>query len=166
MDTNEQFTKWTDRYLLTNRVGIKEEHGGSEDGNKHSVVKNSGGIHTEKESGDDAYKVDQDGRGSGTTINANPLIGGEEASGTLRPIPQIRDINCGTACPIGRKKDESFSGMNKDWCSLVRTETFRSYTHYFNIEKADRVFDTCIIYQTHTWKDFTWVHFTKISFDL
>ena len=166
MDTNEQFTKLTDRYLLTNWVGIKEKHGGSEDGNKHSVVKNSGGIHTEKEEGNGACEVDQDGYSSGTTINADPLIGGEEAGGALRPIPQMGDINCGTACPIGRKKDGSFSGMNKDWCSLVRTETFRSYIHYFNIETADRVVDTCIIYQTYTWKDFTWVYFTKISFDL
>ena len=30
--------KQTNRHLLTNRVGIKEEHGGSEDGSKHSVM--------------------------------------------------------------------------------------------------------------------------------
>ena len=109
--TNRQTDRDTNR--LANWVGIKEEHGGSEDGSKHSVVKNSGGIHTEKEEGDGACKVDQDGCSSGTTINADPLIGGEEAGGAQCFIPQTGDISCGAACPVGRREEGSFCGMKE-----------------------------------------------------
>ena len=44
--------------LLTNWVGVKKQHRGSEDGSKHPVVQHSGGIHTEEVEGDDACKVD------------------------------------------------------------------------------------------------------------
>lgn len=44
--------------LLTNWVGVEEQHRGSEDGSKHPVVQHSGGIHTEEVEGDDACKVD------------------------------------------------------------------------------------------------------------
>ena len=76
-------------------------------------MKNSGGIHTEKEEGDGACKVDQDGRGSGTTINADPLIGGEEAGGAQCSIPQTRHISCGAARPVGRREERSFRGMKE-----------------------------------------------------
>ena len=76
-------------------------------------MKNSGGIHTEKEEGDGACKVDQDGRGSGTTINADPLIGGEEAGGAQCSIPQTGDISCGAACPVGRREEGSFRGTKE-----------------------------------------------------
>jgi len=44
-------------------------------------VQHSGGIHTEEVEGDGAGKVDEDGSTCGASIDADPLIGGEEAGG-------------------------------------------------------------------------------------
>ena len=67
--------------MLTNWVGVKEQHRGSEDGSKHPVVQHSGGIYTEKVEGDSAGEAEEDGSGCAASIDADPLIGEEEAGG-------------------------------------------------------------------------------------
>ena len=92
------------RHLLTNWVSVKEQHRGSQDSSKHSVVQYSGGIDTDKVEGNGACKVDEDGCGSGASIDPNPLISGEVASGALCHILKTGDISCGTVCPVERKR--------------------------------------------------------------
>ena len=68
----------------------------------------SGGIHTDKVEGDGAGKVYKDGCSSGASVDTNPLICGEVASGTQRHILKTGDISCGTVCPIGREGREQW----------------------------------------------------------
>ena len=113
---DEQRSEWTDRlqtdvtnrekdrHLLTNWVSVKEQHRGSQDSSKHSVVQYSGGIHTDKVEGDGACKVNEDGCGSGASVDTNPLISGEVASGAPCHILKTGAISCGTVCPVERKR--------------------------------------------------------------
>ena len=92
------------RHLLTNWVSVKEQHRGSQDSSKHSVVQYPGGIDTDKVEGNGACKVDEDGCGSGASIDPNPLISGEVASGAPCHILKTGAISCGTVCPVERKR--------------------------------------------------------------
>ena len=71
----------------------------------------SGGIHTDKVEGNGACKIDEDGCGSGASVDANPLIGGEIAGGAQCHILKTRDISCGTVRPMEkeRRKQEMVS---------------------------------------------------------
>ena len=63
----------------------------------------SGGIHTDKVEGNGACKVDEDGCGSGASVDANPLIGGKIAGGAQCHILKMRDISCGTVRPMEKE---------------------------------------------------------------
>ena len=64
----------------------------------------SGGIHTDKVEGNGSCKVDEDGCGSGASVDANPLIGGKIAGRAQCHILKTRDINCGTVRPVEKGK--------------------------------------------------------------